>query len=213
MSDKVHVELVCARSQFEDTLYKSGVTWAGKGDVKTVTAEQWDKMKKHTDVWREVESVPLNSPLRKGISDAIDNIEARLMPTQEEDGDKVATTAGDKPAEPVTSDGALPSGKTADGGVSGDKPKNERPDGRFDIVTERAGRADGLGATIDVTVIDGAETDPALAEANAKIAATLADLDNMTDEAVREFAATLDVKPHHKKTGIALRGAVREALA
>lgn len=84
--------------------------------------------------------------------------------------------------EPVTSDGAVPSGQTADGGTD----------------------SGGTGE---------ADTDPALAEANAKIAATLADLDNMSDEAVREFAASLEVKPHHKKTGPALRDAVREALA
>jgi hypothetical protein len=63
------------------------------------------------------------------------------------------------------------------------------------------------------TVIDGKETDPGLAEENAKIAATLADLDSMTDEAVRKFASSLRVSVHHKKTGPALRAAVRQALA
>jgi hypothetical protein len=67
--------------------------------------------------------------------------------------------------------------------------------------------------TVTVSQGDAVDSDPALAEANAKITATLADLDNMTDEAVREFAASLEVKPHHKKTGAALRDAVREALA
>lgn len=137
MSETVQAELLIDREQFEGP-YKPGVTWTGKGDVQTVTAEQWEKMKKHTDVWREVVKEDL-------------------------------TTAGD--------------------GYEMKKVQEEA----------QASAADN-------------DTDPALSEANAKIAATLDDLDNMSDEDVRKFAASLQHTPHHKLKGANLRADVRKAL-
>lgn len=78
-------------------------------------------------------------------------------------------------AEPVTSDGELPSGKTADGNTQ--------------------------------------DTDPALAEANAKIAETLANLDALSDDEVRAFAKSLDVTLPGNIGPSKLRSKVREALA
>lgn len=119
------------RENHDDHLYGTGA-WT-IGQTRDVTDEQWDKMKRHADVW----------------------------------------ALADAAQEPVTSDGAVASG----------------------------------------VVVDGSVTDPALAEANAKIAETLKHLDAMTDKEVRDFAASLQIVLPGNIGPAKMRERVREALA
>ena len=46
------IEYVGLKATETDHLYGTGVTWYGAGDVQEVPEAAWEKMAKHTDVWR-----------------------------------------------------------------------------------------------------------------------------------------------------------------
>lgn len=53
---KVKVEYVGLKPAETDHLYGTGITWVGLGDVHDVSAEAWEGMQNHPDVWKLVES-------------------------------------------------------------------------------------------------------------------------------------------------------------
>jgi hypothetical protein len=56
--DTVKVEYVGLKPSETDHTYGTGLTWTGAGDVQDVPIDAWEKMAKHTDVWRLAEDVP-----------------------------------------------------------------------------------------------------------------------------------------------------------
>lgn len=66
MSGTLKAELLIDRSPFEDP-FRPSVTWSGKGDVQSVTLAEWEKMKRHPDVWTLVERAPAPKPAAKPV--------------------------------------------------------------------------------------------------------------------------------------------------
>lgn len=50
------VRYVGLKPQRTDTIAGTGLTWYGHGDIQSVTAAAWDKLKRHSDVWELVDT-------------------------------------------------------------------------------------------------------------------------------------------------------------
>lgn len=52
MSETVRVEYVGLKPSETDHLYGTRITWTGLGDIQDVPVAAWEKMARHTDVWK-----------------------------------------------------------------------------------------------------------------------------------------------------------------